>query len=151
MRQFKCSSASLTQARDLLADAPDLAAEVESCTESLASAYEQLQDRREQSKRKAKDAERVAEYSDAISAGEMTQEEALQKAIEQEREQKEILKAHTEARRTGLQSCAHRGVGRAIRRGSQRRSPRVVHRARCARVIRARRHVRASCGGNQAI
>jgi anti-sigma28 factor (negative regulator of flagellin synthesis) len=100
--QFHISSASLTQARDVLAEAPDLAAQVESAAMSLAAAHDQLQQRRKQTAQKAKDAERVTEYKEAISSGEISLDEALQKAIEQEREQKERDAAEADARRNWL-------------------------------------------------
>jgi ParB-like chromosome segregation protein Spo0J len=79
-KQFKIAKFSITQARDLLAEAADLAAQVESCTLSLAEAYGGLKGRRKEAAQKAKDARRVAQYADAISGGEMNLEEALQHA-----------------------------------------------------------------------
>jgi hypothetical protein len=45
-RQFRTSDNSISQARDLLAEAPDLAAQVERCDTSLVKAHEKLQERR---------------------------------------------------------------------------------------------------------
>jgi hypothetical protein len=100
--QFKVSDKSIQQAKALLKEAPDLAAQVESCSLSIAAAYEELQHRRQQAARKARDAERIAEYADAISGGEMSFEEALQKAIEHEREEQGRVTAEADARRNWL-------------------------------------------------
>jgi hypothetical protein len=81
---FKVSDKSVQQAKALLAEAPDLAAQVEACALSLAAAYEELQDRRRQVAQKERDLGRVAEYKEAVSAGDISLEDALQKAIEQE-------------------------------------------------------------------
>lgn len=105
-KKYKTARASISQARDLITEAPDLAAQVEGCTLSLAAAYEQLQGRRKEAAQKAKDAERVAEYTDAISNGEMQLEEALQKAIEQERDERETVAAQADARRHWLEELA---------------------------------------------
>lgn len=96
--QFNTSTATITQARDLLTEAPDLAQQVEVRTLSLAAAYEELKKRRAEAKQKERDAERVKKYSDAISSGEMTFEEAFQKVLEDEREEKEIEKSQADAR-----------------------------------------------------
>src|SRR5262249_36864544 len=85
---FNVSQGYIQQARALLNEASDLAEQVESSALSLPSAYQELQGRRVQAKQKQKDTQRVAEYADAISNGEMKLEEALQRAIEQERKQK---------------------------------------------------------------
>jgi hypothetical protein len=70
-KTFKVGVNAVQQARALFSEAPDLASQVEACTMSLAAAYEELQNRRKQVNQKAKDRERVAEYTDAISAGEI--------------------------------------------------------------------------------
>jgi hypothetical protein len=100
--RFKVGENAIQQARCLLTHAPDLATQVESCMLSLASAYEQCQERRKQAQQKAKDAERVARYAEAISNGEMDYEAVLQKAIEQERDDKERLAAEADARTSWL-------------------------------------------------
>jgi hypothetical protein len=105
-KQFRVSKSSILQARDILAEAPDLAAQVEGCSTSLAAAYESLQVRRKQAAQKARDAERVAEYKDAVSNGEMTVDDALRKAIEQEREEKEKAAAQADARQHWLKELA---------------------------------------------
>jgi hypothetical protein len=100
------SNGYVKQAGALIAEAPDLAGQVEGATLSLAAAYEQVQARRKQTAQKARDAERVAEYTDAISNGEMKLEEALQQAIEREREERESVAAAADARRTWLKDFA---------------------------------------------
>jgi hypothetical protein len=101
-KPFKVSGTYVKQAKALLAEAADLVTQVVGCSLSLTAAYEQLQDRRQQTKQKAKDAERIAEYADAISGGEMSFEEALQKAIEHEREEQGRVTAEADARRNWL-------------------------------------------------
>src|SRR5262249_46574377 len=99
---FKVGHNAIQQAKALLTESPDPSANVDGCTSSLAFAYEQLQQRRQQAAQRCKDAERVAEYTDAISNGEMTMEDALQKAIEREREEKAAGEAQADARRNWL-------------------------------------------------
>lgn len=105
-KQFKVSKTSLSQARDILAEAPDLAEQVVACTLSLAAAYEQLQARRWQAQQQAKDAERIAQYREAISSGELTFEQAMEKVLAEEREQHDTLAAQADARTTWLTSLA---------------------------------------------
>jgi hypothetical protein len=83
--KFKVSDKFVQQARALLSDAPDLAEQVENNTLSLASAYAEVQRRRQDVRQKAQDARRAAAYTEAVSNGEMTMEEALRKAMEDER------------------------------------------------------------------
>jgi hypothetical protein len=97
-KQFHVSEKSVLQARDLLAEAPDLAAQVEGCALSLAAAYQLAQERKRQTEQKAKNAEKVAEFSDAISNGEITVEEALQKALEAKQAEDERARHDAEAR-----------------------------------------------------
>lgn len=105
-KKYKVSKTSITQTRDLLAHAPDLAAQVESCALSLADAHRQLQARAEQARRdkaeadrKAKDVERVAHYREAVSNGEMTLEEALEKVQRDAMEEEEKRRNEASARR----------------------------------------------------
>lgn len=105
-REFKSAKVTITQARDLLVEAPDLALLVDSTAVSLRDAYDQLQRRRKEADQKARDAAKVSEYADAISAGEMKLEEALQKAIEQEREAEAKAASLADARRTWLKGLA---------------------------------------------
>lgn len=100
--QFKSIKVQVTQARDLLSEAPDLATQVESCALSLTGAYEKLQDRRHQAKQRAADAAKAAEFTEAISSGEISVEQALQKVMEQEREQKHIEASQADSRRNAL-------------------------------------------------
>lgn len=95
---FKVGAQSVQQAKALLSEAPDLATQVESCTTNLASAYEQLQARRKEAERKQRDLDRVAEYRDAISSGEITIEAAIQKAVEDDRQEREKKRQDAESR-----------------------------------------------------
>lgn len=103
---FKVGVHSIQQAKAILGEAPDLVEQVESKTRSLADAFEDLQTRRKEAQQRAADARRIAEYTDAISSGEMTLEEALQKAMAAEREEQEELKSEIDARRTWLNGFA---------------------------------------------
>jgi hypothetical protein len=105
-KMFKVGVNAVQQAKALLAEAADLTAQVESCTSSLAAAYEELQSRRQQSAQKARDAARIVEYTEAISNGELTLDQAIQKAIEQEREAYETTAAEADARRHWLKEFA---------------------------------------------
>lgn len=105
-KRFRVSHTNISQARDLLAEAPDLATAVDSCAMSLAAAHTQFQDRKRQAAQKEKDAKRVAEFSDAISNGEIKLEDALQQAIEQEREEKERIASQADARKHWLKEFA---------------------------------------------
>jgi ParB-like chromosome segregation protein Spo0J len=107
---FKVSDKSVQQAKAVLAEAPDLAAQVESCAISLASAYEQTQGRKKESERKTKSAERIAEYRDAISAGDMTVEEALRRVDEEAGAEKERIEHDASARKIWL-----RGLDESLR------------------------------------
>jgi hypothetical protein len=102
-KPFKVSGTYVKQAKAILSEAPDLAAQVEACTASLATAYEQLQERRRQIAQQKKDAERVAEFREAVSTGEMTLEEALQKTLERERQEHEETAAEADSRRWWLE------------------------------------------------
>jgi hypothetical protein len=101
-RQFRVGKHSILQARDLLNEAPDLVTEVESCALSLAKAHERLQERRNQAKRKAKDTALIADYKEAISNGEMTFEEAMQRAMEEAQRKREEEEAIADGQRTWL-------------------------------------------------
>jgi hypothetical protein len=101
-KHFRNSDKSIRQAKELLAEAADLAEQVQACTLSLAAAYEQLQDRRNKAAQKARDAAKVAEFREAVSNGEMSQEEALQKAMEAARQEKEREEAEADARKRWL-------------------------------------------------
>jgi hypothetical protein len=97
-REFKVGVNAIQQAKALLAEAPDLAAQVEGQTLAITQAYEELQQRRQQVTQKAKDAERIAEYKEAISNGEMTFEEAMEKVLGEERAEQERIARDEEAR-----------------------------------------------------
>ncbi len=101
-RRFRASDNSIKQARDLLTGAEDLAAQVDACALSLAAAFDQLQARRRETAQKARDAAKVAEFREAVSNGDMSYEEALQKAMDDERDQIEIRKSRADARREHL-------------------------------------------------
>jgi hypothetical protein len=105
-KQFHVSKRSILQARDLLNEAPDLAEQVDACALSLAAAHEQLLTRRKEVAQKSRDAERVTEYTDAIGAGEMSLEKALQKAIDRERREREDQAAEADARGQWLKRVA---------------------------------------------
>jgi hypothetical protein len=108
-KQFHVSDNTIAQARDLLAEAPDLAQLVESDDLTLAAAGKQLEDRRLEVKQRARDLEhirRYAEYAQAVKDGEMTVEAALQKVIEQEREEKKNRDAEADARGRWLTGLA---------------------------------------------
>jgi hypothetical protein len=94
---------SVTQARDLLTDAPDLADRVADCTLSLAGATVELGERRREARQRERDAEMVAWYKEAISKGEMTFEEALARAREEIRQERERVAAEADARRHWLE------------------------------------------------
>src|SRR5262249_20075894 len=79
---------------------------VEACTLSLAAAHAQLAERKKQAAQQQRNAERVAEYREAISTGEMTMEEALQKAIDREREERAKTEAMADTRQTWLKELA---------------------------------------------
>src|SRR5262249_40909954 len=102
-RAFKVGVNSVQQAKALLAEAPDLADQVADCTLSLAGAMEALQGRRKDTAKKAKDAKRVEKYRQAISAGELTFEEALKKAVAEERAERERQEVEADARRGWLE------------------------------------------------
>jgi hypothetical protein len=106
---FKVSNKSIQQAKAILDDATDLADQVESCALSLAAAYEELQSRKAQSRQKAKDAEKVAEYTDAISAGEMTVDQAIQKALEEKRHKGEALRRRLQTTGVVILWVVHQG------------------------------------------
>jgi hypothetical protein len=103
---FKVGVNAVQQAKALLIDAPDLAQQVEACVFSVAAAYQQLQQRQERQRQEAKDAERTAAYRDAVSSGEMTLDEALQKTREEEREEKERAEHDASARRLWFDGLA---------------------------------------------
>lgn len=97
-KMFKVHKDSVQQAKALLAESPDLAGQVEACTTSLKAAWDDLQRRRAEAQQKQRDAAKVAEFKDAISSGEMNLDDALQKAIQQEREEKEKALHEAQAR-----------------------------------------------------
>jgi hypothetical protein len=101
--QFKIGENAIQQARALLTEAADLAAKVENRLCPLATAYGEFQERQKDMQRQKKDMDRVAEYAEAIANGDMTLEEALQKAIEREREEKEKTQALADARQHWLE------------------------------------------------
>jgi ParB-like chromosome segregation protein Spo0J len=88
-RQFRTTDKTVLQARDLLQEAPDLAEQVQSGVLSLAAATELLEARRKEAKQRARDMARIEKYQAAVKNGDMTLQEALQKTIDEEREQKE--------------------------------------------------------------
>lgn len=101
--RYKISKITLQQALEILAEAPDLAEQLErGLIPHFAKGYDELQARRKVAKQRDADAQRIAEYKDAIEAGEMTMEEALQKVMEAEREEREKVRAVAEARRQWL-------------------------------------------------
>jgi ParB-like chromosome segregation protein Spo0J len=102
--QFKIGENALQEAAALLKEAPDLLAGVEAGG-PLAPAYATLQERRQQAAQKAKDMRRIAdyaEYGEALARGDMTFEEALQKAFERDREKKQKEAIEADARGTWL-------------------------------------------------
>jgi hypothetical protein len=101
-RAFKVGENSVQQAKAILAEAPDLAVQVEACAISLAFAWEQLQNRRKEAQRREKDLARISGYREAVSNGEMTWEQAMEKALQDEREEKERQSAQADARREWL-------------------------------------------------
>jgi hypothetical protein len=105
-KKYKVAQVSISQARDLLTEALDIALQVKSGTLLLAPAYKQLEDRHKEEAQSRKDAERVAKYMDAIKDGEMTLEEALQKVMEEEREEDARMKSEEDARSTWLKQLA---------------------------------------------
>jgi hypothetical protein len=106
---FKVGRQAVEQAKALLASAQDLAEQVESCALSLAAAYEQLQQRRRDATQKVKDAIRAAKYADAISRGEITPAEALQRVMQDEREEAGQAR-YDAARQAWLQKLAEVGA-----------------------------------------
>jgi hypothetical protein len=101
-KQFKASKTTISQARDLLIGASDLATQVESQTMSLAAAYEKLQERKKEAAQRERDIVRIAkyaEYAEAVRSGEMTWEEAMQKVIEKEREERKNAEEAAQARK----------------------------------------------------
>jgi hypothetical protein len=105
-KKYKASNSSISQARDLLAEAPDLAEQVGLGLCHLAPAYEQLQERRQAVAQRERDAKRIAKYMDAVRDGEMAFEEALQKVMEEERQERERLASEADARRNWLKEFA---------------------------------------------
>ena len=79
--QFKVSTGTITQARDLIQNAPDLAREVEAGGTGLAAVYAEWQKREQEAKRQAAERKRIAahsaKYEEAIKAGTMTVDEAV--------------------------------------------------------------------------
>jgi hypothetical protein len=69
---------------------------------ALAAAYEQLQERRKDAEQKKRDAQLVAQYVEAISSGEMSFEEAMQRVIAAERETRECAEHDASARQLFL-------------------------------------------------
>jgi hypothetical protein len=112
-KPFKVSATYVKQAKALLADAPDLAVQVEACALSLANAYHDLQGRKQRSAQRDKAAERTAEFSEAISNGEMTIEEALRRIQDKADEEKRATRRSAGPRRSwwrwrGREAESHR-------------------------------------------
>lgn len=115
-KTFKVGEKSVQQAKAMLSDAPDLIEQVEACALSLAAGYEKLQTRQQQEKiqkqeadRRARDAEKNSQYREAVSNGEMTLDEALEKARAEAKEDEERQRHDASARRIWaenlLQAC----------------------------------------------
>jgi hypothetical protein len=103
---FKVGVRQVKEAKALLTEAPDLAKRVEACTLALAVAYELLQERRKEAEQKAKDAALVEEFTEAISNGEMTMEDAIQQALARERDRSQAQAAQADARHHWLKELA---------------------------------------------
>lgn len=108
-KTFKVNKDSVQQAKAILAEASDLAEKVATCALSLADAWGELEHRREEEDRRQKeearrqkDLARIAAYREAVSNGEMTFEQAFEKVLAEEREEKEKQAAQADARREWL-------------------------------------------------
>jgi len=91
-RQFKVGKDSIAHARDLLREDPGCAAEVAAGRMSLADAYSELELSRKEAAQKEADTARAARYLAAVKDGEMSFEEALRRALEDERAEEERAK-----------------------------------------------------------
>jgi hypothetical protein len=96
--QFKVGHNQVQWAKALLRDAPDLVAGV-LVGLPIEAKYRELQERRAAARQREKDMARCAAYREAIEAGEMTLEEALQKAIADERDERELVANQASTRR----------------------------------------------------
>jgi hypothetical protein len=103
-KHFRVGKNQVQQAKAILAEASDLVEQVLSRTLAIAPAYEQLQQRRKEVERKKKDAILIDQYREAISNGEMKFEEAMQKALDEAREEKMRIEAEADARSRWLKS-----------------------------------------------
>jgi hypothetical protein len=104
-KHFRCSDKSIIQARDLLEGATDLVEEVES-GRPLTVTYEVFRERAKKAAKEAQDMERIAEYREAVESGSMTFEDAMQKRVEEEREEGEKLASIIRNRETWLRELA---------------------------------------------
>jgi hypothetical protein len=101
--QFKTSKPSIIQALDLLDEAPDLALEVEMDQISLAQASKELASRRERPAQKAQAAARDALCQEVILTGFSPEEEELDRALDEEKKEREKVKAETETRKAYIE------------------------------------------------
>ncbi len=108
-KRYRIGKQYVTQARDLLSEASDLVEQVQCCTISLAAAYEELQERRKQSAWKDRNKHRVAKYLEAVDSGELSFEQALEKATADEREEAAHADADESARRVW-----HQGLEQSV-------------------------------------
>ena len=97
-KKYKVSDKSITACRDLLAEASDLAEAVAMGNKSIQEATGDLEKRQKEAADNERLASLIAEYREDVSAGRMTQDEAVAKAEEAERKRKEKEEQTRQAR-----------------------------------------------------
>jgi hypothetical protein len=110
-KQFKTSGESVGQARTLLVNATDLADEVNAGTVTITAAYARWQERQAEARKRERVLRRSGKYVEAVEAGEMTFEEAVQKMaadLEEARNQESARHIWFEWLRDLLDSIARR-------------------------------------------
>jgi hypothetical protein len=112
-KQYKVGYHSVQQAKTLLEEAPDLADEVFTGRLRVSVAFEELQKRREDNARRERELQLLNKYDalrQAVDAGDMSLDEAKEKAMQEERDERERLHNEKTARRiwwSGLHAAIH--------------------------------------------
>jgi ParB-like chromosome segregation protein Spo0J len=109
-KKYKVGNTAILQCRDLLDQADDLVEQVAMGTMSPAEAFGKLAERQKEAADNERLADLIAEYRDDVSAGRMTQEEAIARARDAERQRKEKEEQTRQARQLW-----HNGLANQVR------------------------------------